>query len=336
MTRAITVTETIRSEPFDRPDRVVERDEARLFEAPPAAAIRFLGPPLPPLAVYTIPMTYRPVPFSRPEGVFEGPTLRLEWQTMTGRQPFYHRNADVDEIGYQICGERALITECGTVHFKPGQFARIPVDVAHDNHGVEDIHLIFYLHGPALPAIAPIDHGRHTIPPFAGWQAAPMLEVMTNAMGAPGGTIAYSMADETLLLDAAVHCADPLEVLEPRAPAGETEWLYRAPKVWIGHTALDRTNERRYLRRPCADEIQFQAAGTRTIVSQRGVVTLEPGDFTCIPRGCAYANLTDGGSRHLSLLTVETVPPVTAPSRSADPDVAGWLAAAAPRKVLAR
>jgi uncharacterized cupin superfamily protein len=323
------VIETMSNEPFDRPERIVERDEAKLFEAPPAAAQRFLGAELTPLAIYTIPMAYAPVSFSRPEGVFEGPSLRLEWQTMTGRQPFYHRNADVDEISYQICGERALITECGTVRFDPGQFARIPVGVAHDNYGVEDIHLIFYLHGPAVPGVAPVAHGRHAVPPFEGWEAKPMIEALTNAMGAPGGSIAYSMVDETLILDAARRFPDPLEVIEPCGPAGQTEWLYRAPKVWIGHTALEPTRERQYRRRLCADEIQFQVAGTRTIVSQRGVVTLQPGDFTCIPRGCAHASVTDERSRHLSILTAEPVPPVAEPVRLADTDVAGWLAGTA-------
>ncbi len=321
------VTETISGEPFDRPERVVERDEARLFATLPPAAMKFLGTEFPPLAVYAKPVEYTPVPFSRPEGIFEGPSLRLEWQTMTGRQPFYHRNADVDEISYQVCGDRALITECGTVHFQRGQFSRIPVEVAHDNYGVNDIHLIFYMHGPVVPGIPPVDYGRHRVPPFEGWEAKPMIEAVTNAMGAPGGAIACSMIDETMLLDAAKRFPDRLEVLEPRGAAGRIEWLYRAPKAWIGHTRLERTTERRYQRRICADEIQYQAEGSRTIVSQRGVVTLEPGDFTCIPQGCAYANLTENGSKHLSFLTVDRVPPVQQPVRYADLDIAGWLAA---------
>lgn len=330
------VTEVLSGLPLDRPDRIVERDEARLFEAPPAQAMRFLGVELPPLAVYNIPVEYKEVPFSRPEGVFEGPSMRLEWQTMSGRQPFYHRNADVDEIGYQICGDRSLITECGTVAFKPGQFSRIPVGVAHDNYGKDDIHLIFYVHGPAVPGIAPVDHGQHLVPPFAGWEARPMIEAITNAMGGPGGAIGYSMADETLILDAAARFDDPLEVLQPDGPAGETEWVYRAPKVWIGHTKLVPTAERTYQRRMCADEIQFQAEGSRTIISQRGVVTLGPGDFTCIPRGCAYASIQEAQSKHLSFLTTETVPAVMEPVRFADTDVGRWLAETDAASELAR
>lgn len=327
------VTEIISGEPFDRPERIIERDERLLFEAPPPPAMRFLTADMPPLQAYHFPVVYEPREFARPQGVFEGDTLRLEWQTIHGRQPFYHRNADVDEIGYQICGERTLMTECGTVEFQPGQFCRIPVGVAHDNYGREDIHLIFYLHGPAAPGIAPTGHGRHLIPPFPDWQSKTMVEALTDNMGGPGGTIAHSMVDETILLGAAARFADPLEVLEPGGPAGETEWLYRAPKIWIGHTRLDPTATRRYRRRICADEIQYQAEGTRTIVSQRGVITLEAGDFTCIPRGCAFASVTDGPSRHLSIICAEPVPPVVEPVRAAEADVLAWLARNATAKL---
>ena len=322
------VTETISSLPFDRPDRVVQRDEARLFEMPSAHAMRFLTADLPALCVYRYPTRFEPIAFAPPRGVFEGPGLRVEWQTMpvNGRQPFYHRNADVDEIGYQVDGERTLMTECGTIEFEVGQFSRIPLGVAHDNHGRRDIHLIFYVPGPAKPGIAPVGHGEHRVPPFAGWEATPMVEALTNCLGGPHCDIAYSMADEELILGAAVGCSDPLEVLEPSGPPNETEWLYRAPGVWIGHTLLEPTAVRTYQRYISADEIQYQAEGTRTIVSQRGVVTLEPGDFTSIPRGCAYASVAQDRSKHLSLLTCTSTPPVREPDRIADPEVAGWLA----------
>jgi mannose-6-phosphate isomerase-like protein (cupin superfamily) len=321
------VSETICGEPLDRPIRVIERDEAQLLQPPPPPIKRLLSPDLTPLPVYHFPVAYEPVERARPRGVFEGPTLRFEWQTMDGRQPFYHRNADVDEISYQVCGGRTLITECGTVEFDVGQFARIPVGVAHDNYGREDIHLIFYFHGPAEPAQTPVAYGEHRVPPFAGWESQPMVEITTNNLGGPNGAVAYSMVDENLIIGTAQRFNDRLEVLEPRGAAGEIEWIYRAAEIWVGHTSLERTTVRHYTRRLGADEIQYQAEGTRTVVSQRGVVTLGPGDLICIPCGCAYANLTDGGSKHITLLTVEPVPPVTEPVRFAEPDAAAWVVA---------
>lgn len=323
------VTEVISSLPFDRPDRVVERDEARLFEMPGPHVMRFLTVDLPPLAIYAFPVQYEPVEFAPPRGVFEGPSLRVEWQTMSrnGRQPFYHRNADVDEVGYQVYGERTLLTECGTVEFEVGQFARIPVGAAHDNYGRDDIHLLFYMHGPAKPGIEPVGRGKYRVPPYTGWQAKPMVEALTNCLGGPHCDLAYSMIDEELLLGAGAHASDLLELLEPSGPAGTIEWIYRAPKVWIGHTRLERTRKRLYERKLCADEIQYQVEGTRTVISQRGVITLRPGDFTCIPKGCAHASITEGQSKHISVLTCESTPPVREATRIADGDVRAWLAA---------
>ncbi len=329
------VTEVISSIPFDRPDRVIERDEARLFEMPGPRVMRFLTADLPPLAVYSLPVRYEPVEFAPPRGVFEGPALRLEWQTMSrnGRQPFYHRNADVDEIGYQVYGERTLMTECGTVEFQVGQFARIPVGAAHDNYGHDDIHILFYMHGPIKTGIAPVGWSAHRVPPYVGWQAKPMVETLTNCLGGPHCDLAYSMIDEELLLGAGAHASDLLEVLEPSGPEGTTEWIYRAPKVWIGHTRLGCTLKRRYERKLCVDEIQYQVEGTRTIISQRGVITMHPGDFTCIPKGCAHASITEGPSKHISVLTSEPTPAIRKAGRIAEIDVGAWLAAHGERTV---
>lgn len=319
------VIETICGEPFDRPIRIVERDEVRLLQLPPEPAMRFLSPKMTPLEVFSFPTVYEPVEFARPRGVFEGASLRLEWQTLNGRQPFYHRNADVDEIGYQICGGRTLITECGTIEFEKGQFAKIAVGVAHDNYCREDIHLIFYLHGPATECVAPVGRGEYRNPPFAGWESKPMVEVTTNNLGGPDGAVSYSMADEDLILGAAKCFPDLLQIIEPRGDSPDTEWLYKAPKIWVGHTSLPATHARRYRRRLSADELQYQAEGTRTIISQRGVVTLNPGDFTCIPRGTSYANVTDGPSKHVSLLTIEPAPPVGTPCRLAEMNALEWI-----------
>jgi uncharacterized cupin superfamily protein len=323
------VSEVIDGAPFDRPARSIQRDERKLFEKPDPNLMRFVDANPPPLAVYAFPSAYEPIAFAPPRGVFEGKALRLEWQTINGRQPFYHRNADVDEIGYQICGERTQITECGTIELRPGQFSSIPVAVAHDNYGRSDIHLIFYVPGPAKPCVPPVAVGSYLATPFEGWEAKPMLEISTTGLGAPHCDVAYSMVDEVLLLKAALHCEDKMQVLEAPAPSGGVAWIYKAPGVWIGQAENDRTLDRTYVRHLCADEIQYQIEGRRTLVSQRGVVTLNPGDFTSIPMGCAFASVSDGPSKHLAILTSEHVPPVRAPDRLADADVLGFLEARA-------
>ena len=36
----------------------------------------------------------------------------------------------------------------GTIDVRAGDFSMIPVGVAHDNRGVDDVHLIFYISAP--------------------------------------------------------------------------------------------------------------------------------------------------------------------------------------------
>ena len=79
------------------------------------------------------------------------------------------------------------------------------------------------------------------MPPFPGWAAKPQVETLTACLGGPHCAVGYSMADEQLILDAAATCDDLLEVIEPSAAAGEVEWLYKAPQVWLGHTLLETT-----------------------------------------------------------------------------------------------
>lgn len=52
--------------------------------------------------------------------------LRVERQQMRGRQPFWHRNVDVDELSFQCAGERTLLTELGSCELRAGDWSRIP------------------------------------------------------------------------------------------------------------------------------------------------------------------------------------------------------------------
>lgn len=318
------VSEYFDALPTDGPAWELERDERLLFQVPDHPMGRSWKD-LSPLPVYHFPATYEPLKFAPPRGVFEGPYLRLEWQNMNGRQPFYHRNTDVDEISYQVCGERTLMTELGTVELRPGDLVALPLGVAHDNYGREDIHLLFYLHGPSRKLAETVASGKYLIPPFEGWSDKPQIEVITHCLGAGHCDVAVSMADEALLLKAAERNKEVLEVVRGGGAPGETEWLYAAERVWIGTTTLSATKQRKYRRHRCADEIQYQASGNRTLITQRGMAHLEPGDFVCIPFGCAFASIAEGPSRHLSILTTEPTPAVPEPVRHADPDVWSFL-----------
>src|SRR5882757_23110 len=185
-----TVTEHIMLFGSDEPDRILDRDEELLLGAPrPSPLPVRLWREHEPLTVVHYPTEFRAQPFAPPRGVFENDKLRVEWQTMDNRQPFYHRNCDVDEISYQIAGERTLMTELGVVEHRPGEFSRLPRGVAHDNWGRRESHLLFYAPAPVTEERPAIAESQPVLPPFVGWEPGALNEAVTQCMGSPGHDI---------------------------------------------------------------------------------------------------------------------------------------------------
>ena len=97
-----------------------------------------------------------------------------------------------------------------------------------------------------------------------------------------------------------------LKVLRAREKSedGEYEWTYKSKDVWLGlveYRARNKVDVYRRHRR--AEEIQCQIRGRRTLVSQRGTVDLQPGDFVSIPMGVAFKDVVNEQSSHLVVLT---------------------------------
>lgn len=130
---------------------------------------------------------------------------------------------------------------------------------------------------------------------------------MTECLGGPECDIASSAVDETLLLNHAKSLPkdDLISVLRStEASKGGIEWKYKSKHVWIGHTELSKsTGTPKYRRHRRAEEIQCQISGTRTVITQRGIITLEPGDFINIPNGVAFTDHVTHNSTHITVLT---------------------------------
>ena len=257
--------------------------------------------------------------FAPPRGVFESDFLRLEWQSMDNRQPFYHRNVDVDELSYQIAGPRTLMTDLGTAELVPGDFSRIPRGVAHDSYGRRASHLLFYIPAPVEELLPPVRTTQPTMPPFPGWEPAILNELITECLGGPEHEVATSPIDEQLLLEGAEHQTERIQVLRPDdGPAGTT-WLYRSAGVLIGRTQAPAADGREYRRHLDVDEVQYQVAGHRTLVTPRGVLHLEPGDLVRIPLGLAFTSLHAEPSAHLTVVSTSPLPQATDSSKKAEP-----------------
>lgn len=265
-----------------------------------------------PLAVTHFSQEWKPAKFAPPIDIFSCDSLRLEWQQMNDRQPFYHRNADVDELSYQVSGERTLMTELGTVELRPGDFSRIPVGIAHDNWGRKEIHLLFYVIANATEVGPVVGEAEIKEVPFEGWKPNPIaIEMTTECLGAKGCDISVSYVDEDLLLHGSLEeSTDPdtkLVIQRPIAKDSEAEWLYKSARVWIGNVHLEAAKGETYRSHRRATAIHCQISGTRTLVSQRGMVELQPGDFVCIPRGVAYTSICKGHSSHILILAADDV-----------------------------
>ncbi|REE95664.1 hypothetical protein [Thermomonospora umbrina] len=309
-----TVHEHLETFPFDAAPRVFERKEELLLAEPlPAPIKRYRDHP--PIEVVHFTPTYVEQPFAHPRGVYESEFLRVEWQTMNNRQPFYHRNCDVDEMSYQVCGERTLMTDLGTAELRTGDFSRLPVGCAHDNYGREDIHLLFYTPAPVAELISEDRRAGLVIPAFPGWEAETVNELITECLGGPGNDIVMAPADERLILEQVEREAEPLKVLHPEATAPGTTWLYRSGLIKIGRAYAESSDGRVYRRVRNAEEIQYQISGHRTLVTQRGTLLLEPGDFVRIPVGVAFTSIHPEPSAHITLSSAREVPQVSEGTR---------------------
>lgn len=314
------VREIITSWPKNEDILEVQRKEELLFQKPNLGPMKLRSHE--PIQAVHFASIFTPIKFARPAGIYESHHLRVEWQTMDKfRQPFYHRNADVDELSYQVFGTRTLMTEHGTVDLQPGDFSRIPVGVAHDNYGIDDIHLLFYIPAPVRECGPVVRRAEARDQQFEGWSPKAIPEVMTLCLGGPECDIAASLVDEALLLDYAKHLDQSklIPILRPEAGQKGTSWLYKSEFVWVGHNERYPGQPPVYYRHRFADEIQYQISGRRIVVTQRGIIDLEPGDFICIPTGVPFTDIAQEKTTYISILTHHETPPVAPITKEARP-----------------
>lgn len=168
------ITERFDVFPFDaEPHREFKRDELSLLSPAIPSAPGVEWDPIPPLKVAHFDQAFQDKVFAPPRILWEGDHGRIEWQQMNFRQPMYHRNLDVDELAYQIAGDRTLMTEFGTTELVPGDFVRIPVGVAHDNWGRRESHILWYFPAPIEDVAPVVRHSEALFPPFEGGSRPP-------------------------------------------------------------------------------------------------------------------------------------------------------------------
>jgi mannose-6-phosphate isomerase-like protein (cupin superfamily) len=302
------VLQRIDAFPFEEPVHAIERVEALLLADPLPSPMKRLRDH-PPIGVIHFGDRYVEQAFAPPRGVYETADLRVEWQNMNGRQPFYHRNCGVDELSYQVCGERTVLTELGCLELASGEFSRIPDGIAHDNFGRQDVHLLFYIPASVTEQVDAARASAFMEVPFPGWKPVIINELTTERAGGPGQDLMLAPVDEALLLQHAQTDQRQLQVL---SPSGEgLQWLYRSDAAALGRVSARQSGGTVYTMHRNADEIQYQVSGERLLVTQRGAVRLQAGDFVQVPAGVAFTSIHSQASEHLVLATRHHIPAVT-------------------------
>jgi len=184
--------------------------------------------------------------------------------------------------------------------------------VAHDNWGRQEIHLLFYVQDRMQELLPTVRRSEPHV--FRDWQPATVTEMLGD-----GNVRVFQQSDERLLTEQ-VH-ADERRLLVSRVADGQTgtTWVWQSPDVWIGMTRLAASPGTAYQRHRLAEEVQYQVAGRRTLISQHGCAELEPGDFVKLPRGCAFTSLCEGEASYITLLSVAPLQRLAAPTRQAEP-----------------
>jgi hypothetical protein len=296
------VTEVLDGIPVDDSIREIQRDEKLLHIWPESEPLK-IWRKFEPLGVISLPMHHVPGPFAPPQGVFRSDYIHIEYQKMNGRQPFYHRNTDADEITYQAFGKRTVLTELGSADYAIGDMARIPVGVAHDNYAQEDVHIIFYIPQGVLENVVPYRSTEYLMPPFPGWEAkeSGSIEFITEHLSEIGTDCSTFYTDEQMLLDNAKTQPERMAFVRSSV-SGSLEWLYKGENVWLGIQNFENSDGKVYTRHRMADELQIQTMGKRTLITQRGTLQIEPGDFVSIPLGCAFTSVAHEANGYISVL----------------------------------
>ena len=123
--------------------------------------------------------------------------------------------------------------------------------------------------------------------------------------------------DEQLLLEQ-VHQEDQRMAVLRADPGQDVTWLYTTDRIRLGMVTTTPGGQRRYRRTLDADEIQYQAHGHRTLITQRGILDLEPGDFVRIPLGISHASVVTEPGDYVSLLSHQELHQVAETARTAN------------------
>ena len=239
--------------------------------------------------------------------VWEGESLRIAAEHLTGPEPEFTRAADHDVILFQFCGASTVETEGGVVELNAGEAVLVPGAISQRSTGRDDClrlriasrEMITFGVDPEKPlsdskfkvrpseAFAPTSDGK-----VNGQNGGPILE--HTIFWDPQSDV-WIERDPSQLIGCVTDAPRPVKKLRvfdyftgmtgkggAKAPV-----LYNGKEFRIDCYNLE--GEQRGFHRGCdEDEIWFQFRGHSLNHTEWGAVELEPGQTSIIPRGIAH------------------------------------------------
>jgi mannose-6-phosphate isomerase-like protein (cupin superfamily) len=237
--------------------------------------------------------------------VWEGDTLRITVENLTGCEEQLTRAADHDVIYFQFCGRSTVESECGGVELEPGDFVLLPAAICHRSTGTDEClrvrvatrELVNLGVDPEKPVKETTFKVRPS-EPFAGQgngkasQNGQTLEHIT--FWDPQSDV-WVERDPVALIGAVTDGARPVKKIRgfdyftgmtgkggAKAPV-----LYTGKEFRIDVYNLE--EEQRGFHRGCdEDEIWFQFRGHSLNHTEWGAMELDAGQTAMIPRGIAH------------------------------------------------
>jgi mannose-6-phosphate isomerase-like protein (cupin superfamily) len=238
--------------------------------------------------------------------IWEGDTLRIAVESVTGCEEQLTRASDYDTIYFQFGGRSTIESECGVVELEPGEFVLIPAAISHRSTGKDDclrvkvatrelVNLGVDPEKPLVETKFKVRSSEPFSPPDNGRQELQNGHVLEHITFWDPQSDVWIERDAGALIGAVTGGSRPVKKIRgfdyftgmtgkggAKAPV-----LYTGKEFRIDVYNLE--EEQRGFHRGCdEDEIWFQFRGHSLNHTEWGALELDAGQTAMIPRGIAH------------------------------------------------
>lgn len=271
--------------------------------------------------------------------VWKGSTLRITAEHIEGRESEFTRAADYDLILLQFCGSSTIESEYGVTELEPGEVVLVPAGISHRSVGKNEclrLRVIVndmvqlkvdpdkplantrfkVIHSDPLSSVrgerAPTPNGDHALEHVSFWDDASDIwierkcsELVGCVKEGPGGWEWTKKGGRGMRK---IRAFDYFTGVTGKGGARAPD-LYKSDEFRIDVYNLE--GQQGGFHRGCdEDEILFQFRGHGVNENEWGIVELDPGEMSYVPRGIAHRNIGGEGFLRMVFYARESTYPV--------------------------